>query len=243
MPATPKIYDSKLAMIGAQEANWPSSDVSIWWRKSHEAMAAIRAGVRLIDIKISEQEGNNDLSVAGRLKAIGQIGLAAIEAGIGGAEVAAADREIDRRVAHVSTAITMPELPNDIADVMLAQEIRAFIRSKRGPGDPVMYLHNTKVMGDPRVVAAVSGAPAFLSGLTDEEKTQFITRAQLALFPSSATEQQALLKAKLLLHDAVGQADRMIGERAQLQSRLGADGAVIWDLPNLAKIAAKRAVA
>ncbi|MBZ9673434.1 hypothetical protein [Mesorhizobium sp. ES1-3] len=236
--ATAKISDAQLGMIGAEEARWPSSDVSIWWRKSHEAMAAIRAGVRLVDIAIAQQEGNHDLSDAGRLKAIAQIGLAAIDAGIAGAEVAAADREIDRRVAHVSTAITLPEVSNDIADVMLAAEIRAFIRSQHGSGnDPVNYLYKQKVMADQRVVAAVSAAPAFLSGIDDEQKTQFLARAQLQMFPSSASEQQQLLKAKIALHDAVAAAERMVGQRAQLSSRPGADGGVIWEPRILAKVA------
>ena len=70
--------------------------------------------------------------------------------------------------------------------------------------------------GDARVVQAVIGAPAFLSGLTEELKNFFLQRASLAMFPKEVAQKKQLSKAMGVAHQSIEQAARKIAERGQL---------------------------
>lgn len=88
----------------------------------------------------------------------------------------------------------MPDAPTEIADVLLAQEIRAHI-AKQKDTDLIDYLLRTNNKTDIRLVSAVLHAPSYLSGLTDEHKNLFIREAEIALFPGAAGSRCRLKKA------------------------------------------------
>lgn len=68
-------------------------------------------------------------------------------------------------LAHLEERITeMPRSPSSVAEVMLAQEIRQFIRNYSSPIDFAM-----KSISDQTVLSAILNAPHFLSGLSDAE--------------------------------------------------------------------------
>ena len=208
-----KISDTEIGMICAFDARWPSVDTNVAWRHLHDAVTAIRQTVRDADLQISSEEENGDLSTMGKIRAMGNVGLALIAVLQNLPELTRAEASVTRMVEHFAKGSTMPIAPTEVADVLMAQELRAHVAKQKKP-KPIDFLLKRK--NDACLVAAVMHAPAYLSGLSDEEKNLFIREAEIALFPGASGDKNALLKALDQLRSGVKKAERMIGDRAQL---------------------------
>lgn len=108
--------------------------------------------------------------------------------------------------------VALPQPPSSVADVALAQELRAHIKAQQRPIDFV-----SKNMADGRVLSAVLNAPPFLSGLTDSEFGLIRERARASLHPVQSGEQQKLTRALAELIEGVAAARRMTCERCELR--------------------------
>lgn len=216
--AKPKISDTALAMLGAQATRWPSGDVNVAWRTLHEAIEAIRLVVRETDLALVEKAEDRELSDYGMLRALNALGLAGIERLRNLAEVRKADASVARMLEHAESGIKIPDAPSDSA---IGAEIRAYLASK-GSGATGAFNEAMKRRGDPEVVAAIKAAPAFLSGLTDEQKNLVISSATTAMFPGPAKERDALTAAQEYLRQTIRNAEAKIAQLAQLrQTRPG----------------------
>ena len=72
----------------------------------------------------------------------------------------------------------------------MAAEIRAYVASQK---NQELFLEKHK--GDARVVQAIAGGPAFLSGLSEEARSQFLHRAALTMFPREVAQKEQVSKA------------------------------------------------
>src|SRR5207249_54995 len=97
-----------------------------------------------------------------------------------------------------------------VAEATLTSEIRAYIAKQQSPAMAAIQHKN-----DPRVVAAVLNAPAFLSGLTDEEVGQ--VRSAALESTDSALEEREVSHALGVCREAVKSAQRLIARRADLR--------------------------
>jgi hypothetical protein len=77
--------------------------------------------------------------------------------------------------------VEMPQLPTNVADVMLAQEIRDFVSQQKSPIDFVV-----KSISDRRGLNSILNAPAFLSGLRMLNGIWFASALVRALHPEQA---------------------------------------------------------
>jgi hypothetical protein len=106
----------------------------------------------------------------------------------------------------------LPKPPTNVADVILAQEIRQHIRSQKSPFDLA-----TKSISDPRVLGAILNAPPFLSKLSENELNLVRERARIALHPEQAEMQRWLKKALEDLREGVAATKRAILGRCQIR--------------------------
>jgi hypothetical protein len=209
----PKISDVALAMLGAQASRWPSADVNVAWRTLHEAIEAIRLVVRETDIALVEKAEDRNLSDIGKVRALNAIGLAGVNRLRDLAEVRKADASVARMIEHAESGIKVPDAPSDPA---IGAEIRAFLAAK-GEGTKGAFHEAMKRRNDPEVVAAIKAAPAFLSGLTDEQKNTVLASAATAMFPGPSRDRNALTAARDFMHATVKNAEAKIAQLAQLR--------------------------
>jgi hypothetical protein len=76
--------------------------------------------------------------------------------------VAAAERRtgVVANIEHLEKRmIDLPQPPTAVSDVMLAQEIRQYVRGQKSPIDVAV-----ESISEPRMVSAILNAPASLSG-------------------------------------------------------------------------------
>jgi hypothetical protein len=106
----------------------------------------------------------------------------------------------------------LPDPPDSIADVMLASQIRAHVACQKSPIDFAV-----KGMADFRVLGALLNAPAFLSGLNDEELNVIRERARQTLHPEQVEKQKWLGKALDEVRKGVGAAKRAVLERCEMR--------------------------
>lgn len=209
----PKISDVALGMLGALSAKWPSADVNVAWRTLHEAIEAIRRVVRETDLALVEKATDKNLSDVGKIRALNQIGLAGIKRLRDLAEVRKADASVARMIEHAESGIKIPDAPSD---PNIAAEIRAYIRAK-GEGAKGAFHEAMNRRNDPEVIAAIKAAPAFLSGLTDEQKNTVLASAATAMFPGPSQDRDALTAARDFMHATVKNAEAKIAQLAQLR--------------------------
>lgn len=110
----------------------------------------------------------------------------------------------------------IPPPPSSLADVMLAQEIRAYVARHSSPIDFAM-----KNIGDPRVLTALLHAPACLSGLTEDQRKVIHQRAREALHPEKTQLQQKLGAALGDFQKGLDSAQRMVMERCEMREHTG----------------------
>jgi hypothetical protein len=213
MMAKPKIHESRLMMIGAQSARWPDDASDHYWKVLRESIDTIRSAVRDADHEIADAEADQDLSDAGRMKRIGSIAMVAIQR-LQNKPVFTAARvvvkvfveEEDKDRPDVRSL--KPTTPFEIA---LDSEIRGAICAKE---QPEIFVTNHRANRD--LVRAVMSAPAFCSGLTEEQKNTFGGHAAASLWPEATKQRDAAEKALDEMEKALRVGLGMIADRGQL---------------------------
>jgi hypothetical protein len=109
----------------------------------------------------------------------------------------------------------LPASPTSIAEVSIAQEIRAYLRSQKSPIDFVL-----KNISDPRILGAILHAPISLTSLSDAQLSMVRERARRSLHPEQTQMQEHLTKALDDLREGVAAARRAVLERCQMSGRM-----------------------
>jgi hypothetical protein len=207
-----KFTELEISIIGAQSHNWPPPDTSLQWQALHDVIAMTQQAARNADNEIMAFESDSDLSAEGKRRRVAAVAQQAIEALETNGMLARAEKAVGRWLQGLDEKIrTVLTTRTNVGDTMLAAEIRAHVASQK---NQEIFLEKHK--GDARVVQAVVGARAFLSGLTEESKDLFLKRAALAMSPKEVAQKEQLSKALEIARQSIAQAARKIAERGQL---------------------------
>jgi hypothetical protein len=204
------------ARIVPTMVRWPAPEVAktVAWDRLRDGVAALRGLVGVVDSSCLQAEQDQDLSpdgIARRRAALGRQALNELEQF---KPFQIAERAVTENIQFLEQRmIDLPKPPTNIADVALAQEIRAYVRSQKSPIDVA-----AKSISDPRILGAILNAPPFLSGLTDAEFNLVKERARTALHPEQAQMQQWLTKALQELREGIAATKRTLLERCQINA-------------------------
>lgn len=213
--ARSKLTNTEIEMrIVPTMRRWPPVDVAktIAWDKAREAVDLLRTLILTVDAGCRQAEQDTDLSpegIARRREALGRQALSELE---NWSPLRAAERAITENIDYLEKKMTdLPQPPAAVADVMLAQEIRAHIRRQKSRIDVAV-----KSISDPRMLGAILTAPACLSGLSDAEWNLVRERARAALHPEQSEMQKQLRKSLEDLRGGIEGAKQMVRERCQI---------------------------
>ncbi|MER8464201.1 hypothetical protein [Mesorhizobium sp. M1396] len=206
------------ARIAPASTRWPST--AIHWEKLKEAVAAVRALITAVDANCRGVEQDSDLSPEGIYRKRAEIGRRAVGDLTDFAPLRSAESAVSRAVAvFESGMVDLPKAPSGIAEVALAQELRAHVRAQENPTGFVL-----NHLDDGRVVGAVLHAPGFLSGLKDEGLNVIRDRARSALHPEQVQHRKEAEEALEVLRKGIAAAQRMI--LARTETRIDRDDKV-----------------
>jgi hypothetical protein len=223
-----KFTEAQLGMIGAQSVRWPAATAGQPWKALHHVVEQAKQLVVGIDQKVSAIEADRDLSDVGRVRKIGEEGKAHMgllltndfpALKVAEAEVASFLEKLEAGTL-VKVAAARKAGPATTDDGIHA-EIRAFLRGHEGAA---MFAHRHR--SDPRVFAAIAEAPAFLSGMTEEQHREFLGSAASSLYPEQTRQRAEAERALHFARLSVRQAERMIGERASGRAAQGRPGSL-----------------
>ena len=230
------------ALICPQQARWPRPDVEVTrkgeafvmlggqWPKLHAAMDEARERVSKAWARMDEIDADGDLSNEGRIRKKKTLATEAIADFQNSKTLEAAKAVVSRLKAKWSEETGLPtNPPSNIGDAMMQAEIRSHLAAMKGSKMDFLAKHAI----DPRVAAAVLGAPPFLSGLSDTEAVVVKRRIEQYVAPEVVKVREATLRA---LQEAEGGWQRAldkIGERAGLTK--GPNGA--WRDPSISEAA------
>lgn len=206
------------ARIAPASTRWPSS--AIHWEKLKKAVAAVRALITAVDANCRAVEQDSDLSPEGIYRKRAEIGRRAVGDLAEFAPLRSAESAVSRAVAvFESGMVDLPKPPTGIAEVALAQELRAHVRAQENPTGFVL-----NHLDDGRVVGAVLHAPGFLSGLKDEDLNVIRDRARSALYPEQVQRRKEAEEALEALRKGIAAAQRII--LARTETRIDRDDKV-----------------
>jgi hypothetical protein len=100
--------------------------------------------------------------------------------------------------------------PKDVAEAQIASEIRAHIARSENPAMTALKLKDNK-----QAIAAVLGAPCFLSGLSEQEAGAF--RAQVLESTDQQKELVEIENALKVCHAAIKSAASMVASRGRVR--------------------------
>jgi hypothetical protein len=220
-----KLSPERIKMIGALSLRWPDHQGVVHWDAMRDVITECRALVSTADQRISEVTSDRDLSDTGRLRKMGAVALDTIGILEDPEMLKKAETAVARFLEQVDARKgNLPKAPTTPADVQLHAEIRGHIAKQKGS---LMFAMNHR--GDPLVVAAVIHAPAFLSGMTNEEKNTFYAAAANALWPDDEKAKKESADALVVTQKAVGEAVRVVAERGKLMKTMNG-----YELPKAA---------
>ncbi|WP_072394324.1 hypothetical protein [Hyphomicrobium sp. CS1GBMeth3] len=208
------------AKIAPRSVRWPAAETNPVWSALHRVVAVAKEQVIAADKFISERETDPDLSDSARIRKIGEDAKLYIDLLIVNdlPELQSATAAVERFFDNIAKGTFAKERKPGpyTSDDALAAEIRAHVASQKGKTGQTdaPYQFAFKHRSDPRVFEAITGAPAFLSGLTDEQMTTFAGSAAEALWPDEIQAKRELKKALAEAGQAVKAAERMIFERS-----------------------------
>lgn len=201
------------AGIVPHQVRWPEAGTSFPWQALHEAVNTLRRTAEGVDELADGVERDADLSEAGRLRRIADIGLQGIADVTGNPQAARARTSVANALESLSQRIMdAVKPPGSPAEVALYAEIRQHMRMQGG--NPFEFFK--KHAADERVASAVLSAPAFLSGLTDTEFNHLKNEAESRINPTARGTMNELSKALEHLEAGIKSAERMIATRCQL---------------------------
>lgn len=207
-----KLSESRIALIGAQSARWPNHTTGRQWQALWSVIDEAREIVRKADAQIAAVEADGDLAPAGKLRRMAGIAMDAITGLDNLDELRTAEQRVASWVETLDGRREAIGRPSDAFDIALQTEIRAFLRNK-GDG-AVMFAMSQRT--NPAMAAAVANAPAFLSGLTNEQHAAFIQAAEGAMSPEVVAQKRQHEDALAVARKAVDQAKAAVAERGQL---------------------------
>ncbi|AZO12541.1 hypothetical protein EJ074_28015 [Mesorhizobium sp. M3A.F.Ca.ET.080.04.2.1] len=206
------------ARIAPAAIRWPST--AIHWEKLKKAVDAIRMLVAAVDANCKVVEQDPDLSLEGIARKRVDIARRALGELVDFAPQRSAESAVASALSLFEAGmIDLPKPPAGLAEVALAQELRAHVRAQQNPAGFVL-----NHLDDARLVGAVLHAPGFLSGLADEGLNVIRDRSRSALHPEQVQLRKDAEDALEELHRAAAAARRMIVARTD--TRLDGDGQV-----------------
>ena len=207
--------DAQLNMIGAQAIRFPDNQ-TLHWTAIRETPNRIRELMRDLNTEMTAVEGNPDLSVDG----VNRMRAQAAKEALSKLEKVTepAEREATKRVEKLQEK-SNAFLEQGKAEPHIAVEIRSHLAKQKSP-----IMAALKQKNDPRVISAVIEAPAFLSGMTEEEASTL--RANALAGTEQHKEVIEITKAIEVCRNAVKSAAAMIGVRAKMRKRHGGE----WEL-------------
>jgi hypothetical protein len=192
---------------------WPASGTNLAWTELHNAVDALQNLASMVNEKCAEAEQDTDLSEDGIMRRREQVGRQALGELREFKPAQKAENWVRTTVVSLEERmVDLPKQPDNLFDVMLAQEVRAHVARQKSPIDFVR-----KQMADPRVLGAVLNAPAFLSGLGDAEFNHVREQARRALHPEQDEQQTKLRKAIEELRAGVEACRRLVLQRCELR--------------------------
>ncbi len=160
---TKRLSDTEIAVrVVPTVLRWPPAGVArtIAWDRLRDCVDAMRGLARAVDNNCAEGEQDQDLSPEGIRRRRTKVGQQALAELADLKPIKLAEKAVANNLALLEERmVEMPKLPTTFADVMLAQEIRAFARTQKSPIDFVM-----KSVSDRTVLSAILNAPGYLSG-------------------------------------------------------------------------------
>jgi hypothetical protein len=197
--------ENQIATVGSQASRFPDHQV-IHWMELRAAPEKIRALVQETNVKMTGVESSRELAPEGvknQRAQLAKTAIAELDKVIEPAQRAAA-RRIEALNQKLSTAIAKPE------DASVAAEIRRHIAGKPSP-----ILAALALKGHAETVAAILGAPSYLSGLSEQEAATL--RTQVLSSTDQHKELREIQNALNVCHQTVKSATAMILERAKMR--------------------------
>lgn len=228
--------EARLGLIGAQSVRWPDRSTSLFWAAAHKTIEALISHARETDQKIDIIERSSDMSDLGKLRAMGDVAMKKIAQLNELPEYRKMKELADRDISMFERKKgELPQVKEDANAVAVAAQVREHLQGQGKPEEVLNYAVRYK--GDPMVVAAIAGAPAFLSGLTDEGKIQFLREAEMVLWPDAVANAKKIQDALKHAEHSILQVKIMVGQRGQLLEMIDHEGIRQWDLKPMAKAA------
>lgn len=164
-------------------------------------------------MRMTMVETDDDLSPKGRAKLRADIANEVLAELDQFQPLSKAKNVVARRISNLKEKmVALPGEPTTQKDLAVAGEIRALLRAKGEDAEQFAFSHRT----DPKLVAAILGAPAFLSGMSQDAVERLRAVASQALYPAEVEEIAALEAAERVAMQAAEHARERIARRAEL---------------------------
>jgi hypothetical protein len=202
--------------VGQLSAKWPREGEiaqTSYWTALRESVESLRGVMYTLDDRFESIEGDDTLSEHGKTQARAALATAALVELKEYKPQKKAANTVARRIENLKERINAPSAPTSPAEIALASEIRALVRAQGDEAERFVFSHRS----DPKMVAAVTSAPAFLSGLSDESAARIKAVAAQALFPNEMKEIADLEAAEKVTRQAVQHARERIAARGNIK--------------------------
>lgn len=200
-------------------ARWPDNTL-VAWRDLRDCVDAMRHAVKRLDEEVTEVERNPDLSIEGLRRKRAAAGMKCIQEYQNFAPFKKAERSVRDNLEFLEQRmVSLPKPENDATSVIAGAEVRAHIARQSNPLNFVLTN-----LSDSRVLKAVMGGPAFLSGITDIQLNLVREKARQALHPEQTEMSQLLTAALDDCRKGIAACLRMVLERTDVV--IEADGSV-----------------
>lgn len=217
--ATGAWNDSYINVVGAQATKFPNVNVD-HWNRLRTCIDGVRELLRDVNNEMNAIERDPDLKPQAIARKVTEAGKSAAAKLDNFTMLQLAEHAAETRIEKLQKGIREVLLrgePKNPGEVAVLSEIRSHIRDQKDKAAMFAAGHRN----DPRVVSAVLGAPAFLSGMTDAEVGNF--RSAVLDSSDPANEQEQVERALDVCRAAIKHAQSMIKERAGI--RKDPDGA------------------
>lgn len=215
---THRLTDNEIQMVVCPQHKRWSLPQTIAGERLNDCVQTLHARIRRLDDACAAIESDPGLTEVGRRNGRAKLGAALLT-------------ELDtfkpyeqaRNAAHSDVDLLeakmtdIPARPTEVVDVMLAQEIRQWLRNHQHPVDVAL-----KSVNDPKILGAILHAPPQLSGLDETQYNLLRAKARTSLHPVQTQTIAQLQKALGDLTDGVAAARRLICERTEV--RVDSDG-------------------
>ena len=176
----------------------------VLWNKMRECISSLQDFARDTDAAFDKIESDQDITEAARKRKLGIEGKVRTDELTNWPALKDAEREVETALNRTNF-----EFPSTDKNGIWA-EIRAHVKVQQ----PSPFSYAGSHLGDPDMVGAIINAPAFLSGMTDEQVNLLRQHASIKLFPDQVDERKRLEWALDICKKAVEQTKTLIESRA-----------------------------